>query len=205
MVTVVGIGPGHPDYITPAATRCIAEAELIVGGKRALEIVNGAGKELYEITADLRSAIKIIDDNKDRKVAVLVSGDPGFYSLLKTIREKLPQLSIDVVPGISSMQILFSLIAREWQDVAFTSVHGRAIEDLNSIIKMGKAICLLTDDKITAPVVGRYLTDLGISGRAVVGENLSYPNQVLIDTTIDKLAKMDGLSSSVLFLEIGDR
>ena len=34
---IVGIGPGAPDYILPAAQRAIAQAEVLAGGRRALD------------------------------------------------------------------------------------------------------------------------------------------------------------------------
>lgn len=34
MITVVGIGPGDADYLTPAARRAIDRAEVLVGGDR---------------------------------------------------------------------------------------------------------------------------------------------------------------------------
>ncbi|MBE0446609.1 MAG: precorrin-6y C5,15-methyltransferase (decarboxylating) subunit CbiE [Actinobacteria bacterium] len=204
MVTVVGIGPGHPDYITPAAVKRIGEAQVLIGGKRVLEAVDRAGKEIHEATADIDSIIRTIEDNRDKNTVVLVSGDPGFYSMLQTIRRKSPHLPIDVVPGISSVQVLFSLIAQEWQDIAFTSVHGRAINELDKTIRDNKKICILTDDKITPAVIGRYLAALDINGRAVVGRNLSYPDQELIDTTIDKLAGLGGLEQCVLYVEVTD-
>ncbi len=33
-IIVAGIGPGHPDYILPAAARAIHEAKVLVGGRR---------------------------------------------------------------------------------------------------------------------------------------------------------------------------
>ena len=35
-IIVAGIGPGHPDYMLPAAARAIREAQVLVGGRRAL-------------------------------------------------------------------------------------------------------------------------------------------------------------------------
>ncbi|HZD60612.1 MAG TPA: hypothetical protein VE439_09205, partial [Anaerolineae bacterium] len=65
-----------------------------------------------------------------------------------------------------------------------------------------KKICILTDNKITPTAIGKYLTGLHINGRAVVGKSLSYQDQELIDTTIDKLAEIKGLDSSVVYIEI---
>ncbi|MHB8841022.1 MAG: precorrin-6y C5,15-methyltransferase (decarboxylating) subunit CbiE [Candidatus Aquicultor sp.] len=206
MVTVVGIGPGHPDYITPAAQKHIATADVLIGGKRLLDSVDTAGKDIYYITGHIDSALEELERCKDKNTVVVVSGDPGFYSILRTIRTRLPDLSINAIPGISSVQVLFALIGQEWQDVVFTSVHGRSTDELDKVTGQNKKVCLLTDDKLTAPAIARHLRERGVGGRAVVGKNLSYPNQEIIDTTVDALAAMKGLESCVLYIEaaIGD-
>jgi len=206
MVTVVGIGPGHPDLITPAAQKIIGTADVLIGGKRLLDSIDTTGKEIFYITGHIDSALKELERNSDKSTVVVVSGDPGFYSILRTIRNRLPHLPVNAVPGISSVQVLFALIAQEWQDVAFTSVHGRSLDELDKVTGHNKKICLLTDDKLTAPAIARHLRERGVGGRAVVGKNLSYPDQELIDTTVEALAEMDGLESCVLYIEaaIGD-
>lgn len=206
MVTVVGAGPGHPDYMTPAAQKHIEAAEVLIGGKRLLDSIDTAGKEVHYITGHVDSALEVLERSHadDKNMVVVVSGDPGFYSILQTIRNRLPDLPVNVVPGISSVQIVFALLGQEWQDVVFTSVHGRSMDALDKMIGQSKKVCLLTDDKLTAPVVARHLREIGVSGRAVVGKSLSYPDQELIDTTIKALAEMDGLGSCVLYIEISD-
>lgn len=201
MVTVVGIGPGHPDYITPAAAKRIEEADVLIGGRRVLSSIDVAGKHIHYISADIESAIQVIKENAARNAAVVVGGDPGFHSILKTIRDRLPKIAVEVIPGISPVQFLFGLIGQEWQDVALISVHGRQVDELKEAVGHNKKVCVLTDEKLTAPEVCRYLKSLGAGGRAVVGKNLSYPDQELVDTTVDEIAGMNGLGSSILYIE----
>ncbi|MDI6716334.1 MAG: precorrin-6y C5,15-methyltransferase (decarboxylating) subunit CbiE [Actinomycetota bacterium] len=203
MVTIVGVGPGHPDYLTPVAKKHIDDAEVLIGSRRLIDIFVKNGQTVHYITGDIISTLKAIDENKDKKTVIVVGGDPGFYSILGMIRKELPDLSVKVIPGISSAQILFSLIGQEWQSVTFVSVHGRSLDELDYALKQQvKKICVLTDKKTTASVVAKYLKEYGVSGRAVVGCNLSYDNQTLIDTTIDEISMMNDLESCVLYVEI---
>lgn len=34
--TIVGMGPGHPDFVLPIASRMLDEADMIIGGRRHL-------------------------------------------------------------------------------------------------------------------------------------------------------------------------
>ena len=202
MVTVVGIGPGHPDHITPAAVKRISAAEVVIGARRVLDAVDTEGKEVIEATADISAAMTAVDKNKERNTVVVVSGDPGFYSMLKTIRNNLPEIALDAVPGVSSMQMLFARIGEEWQGVALASVHGRSLDGLDAMIIRHKRSCLLTDNVHSAPAIARYLADKGINARVVAGANLSYDEERIVDTTLAELAKLEGFESSVLYIEL---
>lgn len=206
MVTVVGIGPGHPDYMTPAALRRIEAADVVIVGRRLLDslghVVDLSTKEIHFVTGDIDAAMCAIQENCARNLAVVVSGDPGFFSLLKTIRERLPEIRVSAVPGISSMQALFGLIGEDWVGVDFVSVHGRSFDALGDVLSRKKRVCVLTDDRITGVKLAQYLHNLGVRGRAVAGKNLSYPDQILIDETIEEMSKRDGLESCVLYIEI---
>ena len=44
---------------------------------------------------------------KEHEVVVMVSGDPGYYSLLDALQRNFEQEKIEVIPGISAMQLAF--------------------------------------------------------------------------------------------------
>lgn len=87
---VAGIGPGSREYILPKALHAIESAKYLAGGRRALADFASAGQETYPVTGKLseladwiRSALACSD------VTVMVSGDPGFYSLLPWLKSSL--------------------------------------------------------------------------------------------------------------------
>lgn len=55
-------------------------------------------------------------------VVVMVSGDPGFYSLLPWLKKKFPSAPVEVIPGISSVQAAFCLIGEAWQGGSWLSL-----------------------------------------------------------------------------------
>ena len=40
MIYIVGLGPGHEDYILPKAIKTLAKCHIVVGFKRALDSLN---------------------------------------------------------------------------------------------------------------------------------------------------------------------
>ena len=90
---VAGIGPGGRDYILPKALEAIEKAHYLVGGRRALHDYAKEGQETYPVTGKL----SLLSDWLTEKLAlgdvvVMVSGDPGFYSLLPWLKKKFPNI-----------------------------------------------------------------------------------------------------------------
>ena len=55
-IIVAGIGPGHPDYMLPAAARAIREAQVLVGGRRALSQFARKGQRTISLRSCSSSA-----------------------------------------------------------------------------------------------------------------------------------------------------
>lgn len=85
---VAGIGPGSKEYILPKALSVIEKARYLVGGHRALSDYGHAGQEMYPITGKLSLLADWMESAlKKDDVVVMVSGDPGYYSLLPWLKK----------------------------------------------------------------------------------------------------------------------
>jgi precorrin-6B methylase 1 len=59
-----------------------------------------------------------------KRVVVLVSGDPGIASLAETIAKRFPEYPIQRLPGISSVQLAFAKVGINWMDAIITRGHA---------------------------------------------------------------------------------
>ena len=84
-VNIVGIGPGNPDLLTGEARQAIASSNILIGDKRMLAAFADSSKTVYDTikTAAIAEIAAQAQPDKD-VLAVLVSGDVGFFSLAKT-------------------------------------------------------------------------------------------------------------------------
>ena len=151
-IQILGLGPGNLDYALPIVLKKIKESEVIVGGKRHIESLGECveNKEYCYISADLQKVLDFINENRNKKISVVVSGDTGFYSLLTFMKKHFESEELEVVPGISSVQYMFAKISEYWYDACIASVHGKEfdfVEKLNEYEKIG----LLTDFKENTP------------------------------------------------------
>ena len=149
-IIVAGIGPGNPDFVLPAARKAIDSAKVLVGGKRALADFAGGcfGQETFPVGADIPAVMNFIREKLDSSdVVAMVSGDPGYFSLLDALLREFPKDIIDVLPGISSIQYAFSRLSLPWHEAEFISFHGRRPEDERLAYKKGRLLGFITDTK----------------------------------------------------------
>jgi len=207
-ITVVGVGPGSEEYLLPVAREAVLAAEVLVGGRNALALFDSLGKEQRLIGRDLDGILEYIDDARQAKrLAVLLSGDPGFYSLLPRLRQRFGAGGISVVPGISSLQLACARLGIKWDDLSITSVHGRGLDGLADIAGAERA-AVLTEPKYPPAAVCRYLLEQGSWFRqAWVLTDLGLPGEAITYGSLEVIAGQQGVpferGNSILIL-LGD-
>lgn len=184
---VAGIGPGCPDYVLPAALRAIREAKVLVGGSRALADFARADQETMTVRGDIPAVMSFIRDRLEASdVVAMVSGDPGYYSLLDALRREFPEERLAVIPGISSVQFAFARLALPWHDAALLSFHGKRPPAEALAYEPGRVLGLLTDTKYSSRTIPRILIESGWpeDTPTAVCARLSYEDERILRTTL---------------------
>ncbi|MEK7376320.1 MAG: precorrin-6y C5,15-methyltransferase (decarboxylating) subunit CbiE [Candidatus Margulisiibacteriota bacterium] len=201
-VYIIGMGPGAIDYLLPVAKREIERADCLIGADRLLSLFPSPDKKKMQLEGRFKEAVSYIKKNKNKeKIAVLVSGDPGLYSLLGAIRRVLKKQEYAVIPGISALQVAFARIGESWQDAKIISIHGRSKNHLAKEIKAYDKVFLFTDAKFPPEKIAGYLLYNGIKNRrAIVFESLTYPNEKIVDTDLMALSNKKGLGLCAMII-----
>ncbi|MDA7716942.1 precorrin-3B C(17)-methyltransferase [bacterium] len=112
MIKVVGLGPGHADYIIPMAAQAISEATVVIGYHYYFQFIQHLvhpdalciGKELSE--EEKRAEIAIQHALEGEHVVVIGSGDASIYAMASIVYQKVAEQNLDIpvetVPGISA-------------------------------------------------------------------------------------------------------
>jgi precorrin-6y C5,15-methyltransferase (decarboxylating) CbiE subunit len=161
-LVIVGTGPGNIEMLTPEALNAIRRSEIIIGSNRLLDIFAQPGQLCYELSGDLNSIRPNLTVWGKRKSVILVSGDPGFYSILDWLKREFPTINYQVIPGISSIQLAFARIAQSWYDCKIISLHGRPFQDIVGAVKCNRKVCILTDGKNSPAYIVRQLSVAGL-------------------------------------------
>ena len=203
MITLIGMGSGTPGSLTAQGLAALQGADRILGAKRLLatlpEGCTGNRQALYkpdEILACLAA-------HPDEEIALVYSGDTGFYSGASQLLPMLRAFGIScrVLPGLSSVQLLAAAVGRPWQDWTLVSAHGCACDPVSACMNH-KTVFFLTGGAETPATLCVALTAAGLGdAHALVGENLGTPDEKIHFGTAQELAGQAFASLSVLLVE----
>ncbi len=119
-ITVVGIGPGALESITPAVADAIRRADAVVGYKyyfRFIESLLGPAAQCIDTGMKQereRAAEAFRLAEEGRSVCIVSSGDAGIYGMAPLVfemkRKRNSSVEIEVLPGISAFQQAAALL-----------------------------------------------------------------------------------------------
>ncbi|SDZ00998.1 precorrin-6y C5,15-methyltransferase (decarboxylating) subunit CbiE [Tindallia californiensis] len=186
-IFVIGMGPGHPDYLLPAAKEALKQCDLLAGGARLIESAEAFSAEKVE-TFPLRGELKAwchqlqekMQQNPEGQTGLLLSGDTGCHSLVPVLHRYFDPNALILVPGISSIQLFLSHLQLPWTNGPVISLHGRRHQWMD-VLRHHFFINLLTDAGSSPDLLAKELLDAGhAEAYMAVGENLSYKHQRLL-------------------------
>lgn len=197
-VYIVGMGTGNPEILTGEAVRVLEDSDVLIGSARVLDIWkryrrgretrNGSRQKAYFISYKQEEIWSYIEDHAEyTRVALLYSGDIGFYSGAAHIepptcaedagRGRGRRYRILRIPGVASPIYFLDKLGVSWEDALLVSSHGRQV-NLLPMIRDNRKVCTLLGDGSTVSEVCRGLAESGLTHvRVTVGEHLSYDSE----------------------------
>ncbi len=198
-IFLVGIGMGTESGMTEQAQRLVLDCSCLIGAGRMLEcakaLLGGIQEEkLFVEEYRTEEIVRFIEDHpKIHRIAVLFSGDTGFYSGARRLSEKLREKKIcaKLAPGVSSAAYLAARCGVSWEDAAFVSLHGRKEDFIQAISRNRRTFLLLGDKESAAFMLGR-LREYEMDDVSVyAGANLSRQDERMISGSPSGLKESD--------------
>lgn len=197
----LGAGPGAPDLLTIRAARAIADADVVIWGRRLLmeeavtEHARGGAELLPWPPASMAQLLDAYDRaaRDDLVVARLVGGDPAIFVKMGEELDHVHGLGLpfEIVPGIGSLGAAAAAIGREL-------IMAGTSEEL--IIASAKSpLPELARDEVVVAVymagdnAGELQEALTAGGRApgtpcVIAHRLSWPDETVVICRLDELS-----------------
>jgi len=188
-ISIVGCGTSEKS-ITRDARTVIGAAELLIGSKRLTDYYGSTiGGENVFNSYDVKEIHQFIDKTDKEKIAILVSGDTGFFSLATLLISELDTYNLNIIPGISSVNSFFSKVKMSWQDAFFVSMHGRNANIADIVRRNHKTFILAGNNtrKIAEKLIKADLNNVNV----YIGSNLDSDKEEVRKLSIKEMLELD--------------
>jgi precorrin-6Y C5,15-methyltransferase (decarboxylating) len=158
---IVGIGEDGLDGLTPATRAVVEAAEIIVGGDRHHTLSGSITAERVSWPHPFDALIETLRGFRRRRVVVLATGDPLWFSVGARIGRALDPAEIVYHPQLSAFQLAAARMGWSLADVETLTVHGRPVEQMIAFIQPDQRLLILTTGEETPAQIARFLTERG--------------------------------------------
>lgn len=201
IITIVGCGPGAPDYLTPAAVDAAETADVVFGASRLLDLFPNISAETIPVTGPLGDVLARVEERASAGecVAVLVTGDPGVHSLARPVIKRVGRENCRLVAGVSSIQVAFAAVGCAWENVRIISAHHQKPSvGPDELRQHGRLAVLLGADN-AVEWVASMASGLE-SHRCFLCEHLTLPGERVREVDAETLRVVDPADRAVILL-----
>ena len=138
------------------------------------------------VMGPLRPALDALDAH-DGDAVVLASGDPGFFGIVRALRDR--GLDCVVFPAISSVAQAFARAGLPWDDAMVVSAHGRELRAAVNVCRAHPKVAVLTGPGQGPAEIGAAL--MGWPRRLLVAEDVGAPGEHLTQCTPAEAAQRE--------------
>ena len=209
-IYLIGIGMGNPESLTIEAGKAIRDADVLIGAARMTEPFKEEKKVFHDYKAE--EIVKVLQvQESTSKIAILMSGDVGFYSGAKKLIKAIEKASFykesefTVLPGISSVVSFCAKLHMSWDDVKLISVHGREANLVGYVRRFPKVFALMYGREQLSDFVERLQEyDMGYV-KIHVGQKLSYPDESVFTIIPDEIGDIPNIDPLYVVLIENDK
>ena len=184
---IIGIGEDGVDGLSVAAIKKLSQAEVIVGGDRHHTLAPNPTAKRIAWPSPFDAMIDEIKSHQGKKIVVLVTGDPLWYSVGARLLKAIPKEEVCFHPQLSAFQWASSRMGWSLADLETLTIHGRAASQVIPHLAPNVRLLVLTKDKTSPETVAKLLTERGF-GKS--------PITVLAAMGGDREERFDGFAKS---------
>ena len=141
---IVGMGEAGLDSLLPATRALVEAAEVIVGGGRHHRLTSPTQAERIAWPSPFDALIDRLKSLKGRRVVVLTTGDPLWYSVGARIGREMPMGDVTFHPHLSAFQLIAARLGWSLADLECLTTHGRPVQQIIPFIQPGQRLLILT-------------------------------------------------------------
>ena len=164
---IVGIGEDGMEGLVPATRAVVEAAEIIIGGERHHRLTENLDAQRMAWPQPFDALISTIEELRGRRVVILATGDPLWFSIGARIGREIDPAEIVYHPQLSAFQLAAARMGWSLPDVETLTVHGRPVEQMIAFIQPDARLLVLTTGAETPAQIATFLTDRGFGGSKI--------------------------------------
>ncbi len=193
-VHIIGLGAKRED--TPNSLLSIINgADILVGGRRFLEQFSDFEGEKIIIKSPVDDVIYKIKElsMKNKKVVVLSGGDPLFYGIGRRLIDIVGEERVEIVPGVTTVQIACARARLPREEMKTVSIHGRDnIWPLLRAISFHDLIGVYTGGSDGPRIISEVLKERGVDEfKIMVFEDLGLETERIREIEISDVSGLE--------------
>jgi len=203
-LAIVGLGEDGVEGLAPAAKALIANAKLVIGGRRHLALADALPTgECVPWQSPIVDSVPAILANRGAPVTVLASGDPYCFGIGAMLSAHVPPEETICLPAPSSLSLACARLGWALDDVTAVSLCGRPIHTLAPALQPNRRVLVLSADAATPGEVAHYLCARGFGDSVLhVLEALGGPRERVRTTTADRFGYNDIEALNLIAIEV---
>lgn len=200
-IQIIGIGDDGLDGLTAAARQLVEQADLLIGSEPALSAAKDRPGEQLEVGSNLETVVSKIEENPDRRIVVLATGDPLFYGTARFLCDRLGKDRFEVVPHVSSMQLAFARVKESWDEAYLTNLATQGLDRVVERIRTAERVGVFTTEETPPSALAKALIERRIDYfTAYVCENLGSPDERVTQGELSEIAEQQFGPLNVMIL-----
>lgn len=183
---IVGIGEDGLDGLSPTARTVVEAAEVIIGGDRHHSLAKSVTADRIAWPSPFDALIDTLEGLRGKRVVVLATGDPLWYSVGARIGRSLSPNEIVYHPQLSAFQLAAARMGWSMADIETLTVHGRPVEQMIAFIQPDQRLLILTTGAQTPSQIAAFLADRGFGqSKLTVLAAMGGENEMRFEGTAD--------------------
>ena len=102
---IIGIGEDGMSGLSASAVECLESAEVIIGGDRHHSLSGNVSAERLSWPSPFDAMVDEIKSHKGKRIVILVTGDPLWYSVGARILKVIPNEEVRFFPSAISISM----------------------------------------------------------------------------------------------------
>ena len=160
-LSVIGIGEDGLSGLSNASRKLVETAEILIGGKRHLEMVQDFSGEKLTWRTPLSDTIADITSYRGRRVCVLATGDPMWFGIGVTLGRSFAADEMVIVPALSAFSLAAAHMGWSLDKTETITLHGRPLSNLARHLYPNANWMILSENGETPAIVANWLCERG--------------------------------------------